>query len=394
MKMQKPKKQFLPPAARGALFEKTAPLDPPQKLLIVILALLLLLPLGCSKKKEEKKVYKKNPVMVKVQAVEQGPVVQSLNYKGTVFPWKRANIQPDTSGRIHKIYKKQGDPVKKGDLLAELDTTTLDLQLKQAEAALAVAKAAYKDALMNVDRLKKLYQKAAISKLQLEKAELSLESAAAQEKSAQATVNVIKHTLGNCYMRAPFDGIITSKNSEEGDIINPMMPMGSSSSVLTLLHLETVKVVLDVPSEDIEKIKIGQPCSIRASTLEDEALTGEVYSRNLAADTISKTFKVEIKIKNPGLKIKAGVFAEVQIEISRKENCLILPLSALMEEGDNTFVMMFDKGQAKFKNARVGEKNDRVFEILEGLSPGQLVVIEGNYDLKDGALITYKGANQ
>jgi RND family efflux transporter MFP subunit len=392
--MQKQKKQFLPPAARGALFEKTAPLDPPQKLFIIVLALLLLLPLGCSKKKEEKKVYKKNPVMVKVQAVEQGPVVRSLNYKGTVFPWKRANIQPDTSGRIHKIYKKQGDPVKKGDLLAELDTTTLDLRLKQAEAALDVAKAAHKDASMNLDRLKKLYQKAAISKLQLEKAELSLESAATQEKSAQATVNVIEHTLDYCYMRAPFDGIITSKNSEEGDVVNPMMAMASSSSVLTLMHLETVKVVLDVPSEDIEKINIGQPCTIRASTLEDEVFTGEVYSRNLAADTISKTFKVEIKIENPGLKIKAGVFAEVLIEISRKENCLILPLSALIEEKDTSFVVLYDKGQAKFKNVRAGEKNDRVFEVLEGLSAGQLVVIEGNYDLKEGAPITYKGANQ
>jgi RND family efflux transporter MFP subunit len=392
MKIQKPKKQFLPPAARGS-FYKNRPWTP-QKFFIIVLSLVLLLPLGCSKKKEEKKVYKKNPVMVKVQAVEQGPVVQSLNYKGTVFPWKRGNIQPDTSGRIHKIYKKQGDLVKKGDLLAALDTTTLDLQLKQAEAALDVAKAAHKDASMNVTRLKKLYQKAAISKLQLEKAELSLESAAAQEKNAQATVNVIKHTLGNSYMRAPFEGIITSKNSEEGDVINPMMAMASSSSVLTLMHLKIVKVVLDVPSEDIEKIKIGQPCSIQVSTLEDEVFTGEVYSRNLAADTISKTFKIEIKIDNPGLKIKSGVFAEVLIEISRKEDCLILPLSALIEEKETSFVVVYEKGQAKFKNVHVGEKNDRVFEILEGLSRGQLVVIEGNYDLKNGAPITYKGAHQ
>ncbi|UCH96676.1 MAG: efflux RND transporter periplasmic adaptor subunit [Candidatus Aminicenantes bacterium] len=365
-------------------------------ILLIVLVVLVLVGLmgGCKKKKKEEKVYKKNPVMVKVQAVDQGPVVQSLNYKGTVFPWKRANIQPDTSGRIHKIYKKQGDQVKEGDLLAELDTTTLKLQLKQADAALEVATAAHKDASMNVDRLKKLYQKAAISKLQLEKAELNLESALTQKQSAQATVNVIEHTLGNCYMRAPFDGIVTSKNSEEGDVINPMMGMGMSSSVLTLMHLKTVKVVLDVPSEDIEKVAIGQPCTIRVSTLEAQVFNGEVYSRNLAADPVSKTFKVEVKIKNRDLKIKVGVFAEVFIEISRKENCLILPLSALIEEGDDTFAVVYDKGQAKFKNIRVGERNDRVFEIREGLSRGQLVVVEGNYDLKDGAPITYKGANQ
>jgi RND family efflux transporter MFP subunit len=360
--------------------------------MVIFIAAAMLLPWGCTKKKEDTAALKKNPVMVKVEAVERGVVTRSLDYKGTVFPWKQANIQPDTSGRIHKIYKKQGDRVKKGELLAELDTTTQKLQLKQAEAALDVANAAYKDAQMNRERLKTLFQKAAISKLQLEKAELNLEAASTQKQSALATVAVIEHTLGNSYMRAPFAGIITSKNSEEGDVVNPMM--GMNSSVLTLMDLNTVKVVLDVPAEDIEKISLEQPCTVRVSNLEADTFAGRVYSRNLAADPTSKTFKVEIKIDNPQLIIKAGVFAEVIIAVAGKENCLILPLSALIEEGDTGYVVLYDNGQAKFKNIRVGERNDRVFEIGAGLSQGQLVVVKGNYDIKNGALITYDGANR
>jgi membrane fusion protein (multidrug efflux system) len=357
--------------------------------LVVSFLIVVIMPFGCSRDKaaDRDEPLRKNPVKVSVQPVQRGAVIHTLEYKGTVMPWKHANIGPDTSGRIKTIYKKQGDRVKKGDLLAELDTTTLKLQLNQAEAALEVAKAAHKDALLNVNRLRKLFEKNAISSVQLEKAELNLESALTAEKNARAAVDLVRHHLDNAYMNAPFDGIITSKNSEEGDIINPMMGMGHS--VLTLMHLNTVKVILDVPSEEIEKITVGQPCTVQVTTLPGETFNGEVYSKNLAADPVSKTFKVEIKIPNEELKIKSGIFAEVGIEISRKENCLIVPLSAVIRGGDIHYVVLYQEGKAKYQNIKAGEQDHRVVEIVHGLSEGQLVVVEGNYDLKDGALVSY-----
>ncbi|HLP59578.1 MAG TPA: efflux RND transporter periplasmic adaptor subunit, partial [Candidatus Deferrimicrobium sp.] len=208
-------------------------------------------------------------------------------------------------------------------------------------------------------------------------------------KSAEAGLNSVKHMLNMSYMRAPFAGIITSKNMEEGDMINPMM--GSSmgnSGVLTLMDLKKVKITLDVPTEDIEKIDIGQKCMVKVDTYPDEIFEGEIYSRNLAADTISKTFKVEVKVDNPEIKIKAGVFAEVKIEISSKANVLLLPLSALIEQENNTYVILYNDGKAEYKNIKVGQRNNQVFEILEGLQEGEQVVVEGNYDLKEGTLIT------
>lgn len=356
--------------------------------IILFFVIILILPIGCSKKSDKKPIYKKRSVYVKVEKVRRGLLSRTLTYKGTVLPWQKANIGPDVSGRVKKIYKKPGDKVKKDTLLAELDTTTLKLQLKQAEAAHEVSKAAYKDALLNYQRLNKLYEKRAISRLQLEKSELTLESADTQKKSAEAGLNVVKHILENSYMRAPFNGIITSKNLNEGDIINPMM--GMNTGVLILMDLRKVKITLDIPSEDIEKVKIGQKCKIKVDTLPGEVFKGEVYSKNLAADIISKTFKVEVKIDNPATKIKAGIFAEVMIEISRKENILILPLSALIVQDDVRYVVLYNNGISKFKNVKVGERNDRVFEILGGLEEDQLVVVEGNYDLKEENPITIK----
>jgi len=360
-----------------------------MKHLFIILPLLTILIWGCSKNGNEKMVLEKKAITVKVERVKKGIFRKFLTYKGTIYPWKKANIGPNTSGRIWKIYKKQGDSVEKNTLLAELDTTTLKLHLKQAEAALGVARASHKDALLNLNRLKKLHEKSAISQMQLEKAQLSLEVADTQKKSAEANLNVVKHNLEKSYMRAPFDGIITSKNMEEGDMINPMMGMGSS--VLTLMDLSNVKIVLDVPSEDIEKVKIGQNCLTAVYSLENETFEGEVYSKNLAADPISKTFKIEVKINNPGIRIKAGVFSEVKVEILAKTDTLKIPLSALI---NNSFVILYENGIAKNVQVRVGEKNVQEFEILEGLKEGQQVVVEGNYDLKEGTLITIEGANQ
>lgn len=359
-----------------------------KRVLMLSISLLMIF-MGCSKGKSEEKVLEKNPIKVKVVEVSKGEFSKFLQYKGTVSSWKTANIAPDASGRIWKIYKKQGDRVQKGDLLAEVDTTTLKLQLKQAQAALGVAYAGYKDAKLNLNRLKKLREKNAISQMQLEKAQLGFESAAAQKKSAEANLNVIKHTLENSIMRAPFKGIITSKNMEEGDMINPMMGMGAN--VLTLMDLSQVKIVLDIPSEDIEIIQIGQNCLATVMSLGDQVFNGEVYSKNLAADPVSKTFKVEIKIDNPDIKIKAGVFAEVMIQISRKKDVITLPLSALV---DDQFVVLFEDGKSRTVTVKAGEKNDKQVEILEGLTTGQLVVVEGNYDLKDGSLIALEGADK
>lgn len=360
-----------------------------KKILFIALVGIIIVSSGCSQKNNKAKELEKKPIEVKVAEVQRGELARHLHYKGTVAPWKRANIQPDVSGRISKIYKKQGDQVQKGTLLAELDTTTLKLQLQQAQAAFAVAEASEKDARLNFDRISKLYERKAVSKMQFEKAQLSLEAAETQKKSTEANLNVIRHTLENSYMKAPFGGIITAKNLEEGDMINPMM--GMTASVLTLMDLSKVKVILDVPAEDIEAIKRNQHCHVLVYSLPGQSFDGEVYSKNLAADPVSKTFQVEVEVENPNIKIKAGVFAEVNIEISKKEDVLMIPNAALI---DDTSVMVYQAGKAKKVGVKVGERNSTRCEILSGLQAGDRVIVEGNYDLKDGSMVRLVGEKQ
>jgi len=327
------------------------------------------------------------PLQVKVQAPQKGTLAKSFDYKGTVSAWKTANIAPETSGRVGRILKKQGDRGVAGELLAILDLTSLELQQKQARAAVAVAETAYQNARLNEDRMRTMLENKAVSSMQYENAKLALDAADTQLKSAKANLDLADFMVSRSNMRAPFAGVIAAKNMEEGDMINPMMGMGQS--ILTLMDLSQVKVAVDVPAEEIERIRIGQPCRVTLSSLPGETFRGEVYSKNLAADPLSKTFKVEVRIDNRETKIKAGVYADIAIEYLRHEDALLLPLTALLA-GDKD-VMVVENGTARKRAVTVGERNGTRFEVLAGVGPQDQVIVEGNYDLKEGTAVVAAG---
>ena len=356
-----------------------------KKVLFALLVLVFALSF-CSKKSEVTDQQQK-PLLVKAELPQKGTLAKYFNYKGTVSAWKTANIVPDASGRVGRILKKQGDKVGQGELLATLDMTSLELMQKQARAAMAVAQTAYQNAKLNAERMKKMLENKAISQMQYENTQLALDAADTQAKSAKANLDLVDYTAKNAYMKAPFSGIIAAKNMEEGDMINPMMGMGQS--ILTLMDLSKVKITVDAPAEEIERIRIGQKCLVKISSRPGEDFLGEVYSKNLAADPLSKTFKVEVKIDNPEMKIKAGVYADISIEYIRKENVYLLPLTALLA-GDKE-VMVDDNGVAHKRAVRIGEKDGTRFELLSGVNPGERVLTEGNYDLKDGTIIEMAG---
>jgi len=357
-----------------------------MKNILIVLMVLVFTMSFCSKKNEVTDQQQK-PLLVKAELPQKGTLAKYFNYKGSVSAWKTANIVPDASGRIGRILKKQGDKVGQGELLATLDMTSLELMQKQARAAMAVAQTAFQNAKLNAERMKKMLENKAISQMQFENTQLALDAADTQMKSAKANLDLVDYTAKNAYMKAPFAGIIAAKNMEEGDMINPMMGMGQS--ILTLMDLSKVKIAVDVPAEEVEKIMIGQKCLVKISSRADEVFHGEVYSKNLAADPLSKTFKVEIKIDNPEMKIKAGVYADISIEYIHKENVYMLPLSALLA-GDKQ-VMVNENGIARKRAVTIGLKDDSRFEVLSGVGPGDQVLVEGNYDLKEGTAIVTVG---
>jgi len=326
---------------------------------------------------------------VKVFKVIKQKISEKLFYTGVIEAWKKITITPDVGGKIASIHVEEGDRVKKGQLLAELDTRAIRLQLEQAQAALAVAEANNKDAKRNMERMERLKSEKAVSDQQYEKIKLAYEAADAQLQQAQAAVNLTRHNLDVSLMKAPFSGVVASKNAEVGDVINPMMGgFSPSSGVLTLMDFSRVKIEIDVSHQDIVRVQKGQTGQLTVTAFPDRVFRGRVSLVNVTADPLTKKFKVEVTVDNPDLVLRPNTFGEVTLEVSTHEDALVVPQKAIIE---NKYVFLAgEDNNAERKEVILGLQNSDRVEIVEGLQEGDLVIVEGNYGLEDGGKIEVK----
>ena len=340
-------------------------------------------------KKEEVKEESFGAAPVKVFKVKKQKISEKLFYTGVIEAWKKINITPDVGGKIAKIHVEEGEKVRAGQLLAELDTRAIRLQLEQAKAALAVAEANYKDAQRNMERMERLKREKAVSDQQHEKITLAYEAAGAQLQQARAALNLTKHGLDVSLMKAPFGGVVASRNAEVGDVINPMMGgFAPTSGVLTLMDFSRIKIEIDVSHQDIMRIKKGQTALLRVTALPERVFQGRVAIVNMTADPLTRKFKVEARIDNPDLILRPNTFGEVTLEVSTHEDALVIPQKAVLE---NKYVFLVDENNnVGRKEVTLGLQNTDMVEIVKGLREGNLVVAEGNYGLEDGAKIDIK----
>ncbi len=319
---------------------------------------------------------------VKVYKVRRQKISEKLLFTGVIEAWKKINVTPDIGGKIAKIHVEEGERVEKGQLLAEMDTRAIRLQLEQAEAALAVAEASYNDAQKNMERMKRLEKEDAVSDQEYEKIKLAFEAADAQLKQAKAALNLARYNLDVSLMKAPFSGVIASRNAEVGDVINPMMGgFSATSGVLTLMDFSRVKIEIDVSHRDIVRIQRGQPAQLRVTALPDKYFQGRVSIVNITADPTTKKFRVEVTVDNPHLTLRPNTFGEVSLEVSTHENALVIPQKAVLE---NKYAFRI-KGDNRVERVELilGLQNSDQIEIVSGLKEGDLVVVEGNFGLED-----------
>jgi RND family efflux transporter MFP subunit len=321
--------------------------------------------------------------VVKTYTVVRQRVAEKIAYSGTLEASKKTSITPEIGGKIARILVREGDSVKAGQVLAELETESIRLQLKQAEAGLAVAEAGYNDALKNKERMDRLIKENAVSEQQAEKVTLGYDAALAQRDQALAALNLAKYALNISIMKAPFSGVISAKNAEVGDVINPMMGgYSGASGVLTLMDFAKVKIVIDVAENDALRLRRGQPALLRVPSFPGREFPGEVTIANSTADAATKKFRVEALFDNAGGELRPGTFGEAVFEVSVQESTLAVPQKAVL---DNNYVYLVQADKAVKRAVTLGLQNTIVVEVISGLVEGDVVIVEGNYGLGDGA---------
>jgi len=355
------------------------------------LTFILILSFLCCRPQEQEKPQEESfgAARVTVFEVSKQRISEKLVFTGIIEAWQSINVTPEIGGRIAKIYVEEGDRVQKGQLLAELDTRAARLQMEQAEAAVAVAQANYNDAEKNMERMERLIKENAVSEQQYEKIKLTFESAEALLNQAKAAQNLSMYNLDVSIMEAPFSGVVASKNTEVGDVINPMMGgLSSNSGVVTLMDFSKVKIEVDVSHQDVVRIKKGQSASMAVSVFPGRVFPGRVSVVNLTADPTTKKFHVEVAADNPDLILRPNTFGEIFIEVSSHEDALVVPQNAILE---NKYVFVVNEDNTvRRQNVSLGLENTDMVEILSGVQSGDKVVVEGSYGLDNGTKIEIK----
>ncbi len=361
------------------------------KLKILMVFVLAFFVLSCQPPQRQEEVEETSlaAAPVKVFKVKRQRISEKLFYTGLIEAWNTINITPDVGGKIAKIYVEEGDRVQKGQLLAELDTRAIRLQLEQAKAGFAVAEANYRDAQRNMQRMERLKSENAVSEQQYEQLKLAYEAADAQLQQARAALNLANHNLDVSILKAPFSGVIASRNAEVGDVINPLMGgFSPSSGVLTLMDFSRVKIQIQVSSQDIALIKKGMVALMQVDAFPERTFQGKVSVVNLTADPMTRKFDVQITSNNPELLLRPNTFGEVTLEISTHEDALVIPQIAVLE---NKYVFVTqDNNTVVRKEISLGLQNANMVEVIEGIEEEDLVVVEGNYGLEEGSKIEIK----
>lgn len=299
------------------------------------------------------------PVHVRVQIIEAKPHIATEEIVGTVRPKLRSVIEAKISGRIEKMLVVPGQLVKAGDLLAQLDVREVKAKLDQA---VAVRQQAEND----LKRYETLRAKQVITPAEFEAIQSRQQVAAAAATEAETMLSYAKIT-------APFDGVVTRKIADVGDLATPGKPL------LELEDPHFLQFEAAVPEAVIDKVKLGARFPVRVLSNEVEGTVSEIAP---SADPSSRTFLVKLDL--PSLvDVRAGQFGRVAIAVS-ETNVLRAPATAVVQRGQMELVFVVVDKRAQLRLVKTGRRIGDEVELLSGVSPGEKVITENAASLVDG----------
>lgn len=315
----------------------------------------------------------------------------SITATGTIEPVTKVEVGTQVSGIISKIYVDYNSIVTKGQVIAELDRTNLQSELVSAQSNLQNAQSNLNYQKSNYERYKALFDKGLVSANDFENARLTYEQAQAQVRVQQQSVQKAHTNLGYATITAPIDGVVLSKEVEEGQTVASAMT--TPTLFIIAQDLTNMRVIADVDEADIGEVKEGQRVTFTVDAFPDDIFNGEVTQVRQEATTESNvvTYEVVISAPNQDLKLKPGLTANVTIFTLERNQVLTIPAKALrftpnknlLTEGeeiidcDSKNKIWVREGQ-NFKAipVNIGITNGNVTEIVSGIKAGQEMITE------------------
>lgn len=378
-------------------------------------------------------------VTVQTEKVMKRNITQVVSGTGTINPETKVDISAEISGEIVQLPYKEGDTVKKGDLLVKIKAETYGARINQQQAGVQysrtqveVAENNLKKAQLELQRTEQLFQSGLVSQSDLDNARIAYDVAVSNVKSSnanvrqnQALLQQSSQDLSKATIRSNMDGIVTSLNNEIGEKVVGTQQM-AGSVIMTVSDLSTMDAEIEVSETDITNVKLGDTAEVEVDAFPDRMIKGFVYEVSNSAKSKGTgtqeqviNFIVKIRIIDQDVQLKPGMSCNADIKVNSKSDVITIPIQSVtaredeMKEEDSgdevkrkseenlkkkekpkEVVFVVDEGsptKVKIVQIKTGISDDKYIEILEGLQPDQ-VVVKGPYksiskELEEGSIV-------
>ena len=342
--------------------------------LMLLLFLFGAIAAGCGKHESEaqsqtdKERLRKVPVST--EEVRPRPIRDVLVLPGETEAWQDVRVPSDIAGRVEWIGFREGDAVKKGELIGKVDVSALKAALDRAQAAFDLADQVYR-------RRLELYQKKLIAQEELDRSRTERSLAVGNLEQAR-----VEYERG--FIRAPVSGVVNHLFVDQGEFI------GRGEPFADIVNIERIEVIVDAPEMDVRYLEKGQQAEVRIDAFPGRKVIGFLDFVAYKANPATKTFRIKVLIENREREIRPGMIAKVAFLRRVIDDALTAPLFALVDKSGERILYVEEEGIARARTVSLGVvEKDRV-QITEGLAPGDHLIVKGQNELEEGMRVEVK----
>ena len=312
-------------------------------------------------------------VTIRNSSLASGPSIT-----GSIQPERRADLRAEVSAVVLRVLKENGDVVKRGDLLVQLDDTSIRDTLAAADAAARAATQAHEQAKRQLERFTTLRASGMASAQQLEDAEVRRNNAQSDEQAAKTRVVAARQGMQRTEVRAPFDGIVSERKVSAGDTAQV------GKELLKVIDPNSMRFEALISAEDVGRVKAGQPVQFRVTGYGDQEFVGKVRRVNPAANPTTRQVEVLVDLTGDKQPKLAGLYAEGRVSTESRSS-LTIPASAIVRDGEKASAFRVKDNKLQKVAIALADRDARTgdYVLKQGLAEGDQVVRHPTSVLKD-----------
>lgn len=351
---------------------------------VVLLLSTVLLAAGCGHKAEEESKAPEVPTITADTAkATRRTLIDDLMVRGTIsaIPNEDVKVSALVAGRVNSVTVAEGDTVRAGQVIAELDRQPLVDQRRQAAAAVEQAKAQLENARLNLQRNDQLFQRGIAAGKEVEDARTAVAAAQSALEQGNAALSIAERNIERAAVRSPIAGQVVKRMVSVGEQVDGT----AAQPIAQIANLDRVELAANIPSEYLSRVTLGMTASITTDAFRERMFDGKVIAIAPAVDATTNAALARIRISNANRQLKVGMFAQARIALAEHANALVVPLPALVRDDKGAAVYVVTGELAQRTDVQVGLEKSDAIEILSGVKEGDTVLTSSVYGLGEKA---------